>query len=458
MACPPTINPWLCEKLKQMGVIKDPPSSPSGPTLSLLIQIEPKAANDVIATLRKMGLSPSQPFFFNQFIEVSAPAALVPAIAQIPGVVKVNYNMPVSIPSVSASYVIPPFPVLPQAPINPPPSISPLAANDKFIPTSLARQVMGLPEDNVLRNTLVAVLDTGGPWPWHPQVQGLTEVAMSFVPFEPSPLDGHGHGSWCTTAAIGKEANTTYGPVKGAATAGSKVIFAKVLSNLGMGKTSWIIKGMEWAYLQGAKVISMSLGGEPQGGVDDDPFCQVINTLYKVGVYTVVASGDSGPDLWTTASPGFCPNALTVGAYVITDNDISWFSSNGPSARWYKEHPQQWREDYAKYGDLIVKPDVVAPGGGRKDEKLRPWEYIYSGCTGYFCGTYSGSLMLGYPYEGLMGTSQSTPLVAGAVALAFDRGLISSIDDVKNRMKAAWGKEKDPRWGWGLLKWSIIAG
>jgi subtilisin family serine protease len=317
---------------------------------------------------------------------------------------------------------------------------------------------MGLPEDNVLRNTLVAVLDTGGPWPFHPQVQGLEEVAMSFVPFEPSPLDGHGHGSWCTTAAIGKEANTTYGLVKGAATAGSKVIFAKVLSNLGMGQTSWIIKGMEWAYLQGAKVISMSLGGEPQGGVDDDPFCHVINTLYKVGVYTVIASGDSGPDLWTLDSPGFCPNALTVGAYVIMDNDISWFSSNGPSARWYKEHPQQWREDYAKYGDLIVKPDVVAPGGGRKDERLRPWEYIYSGCTGYFCGTYSGSLMLGYPYEGLMGTSQATPLVAGAVALAFDRGKISSIDDVKKRMKAAWGKEKSPRWGWGLLRWQVIAG
>jgi len=150
MACPPNVNPWLCEKLKQMGVIKDPPGSPSGPTLSLLIQIEPRAANDVITALRRMGLSPSQPFFFNQFIEVSAPAALVPAIAQIPGVVKVNYNMPVGIPSVSASYVIPPFPVLPQSPINPPPSISPLAANDKFMPTSLARQVMGLPEDNVL--------------------------------------------------------------------------------------------------------------------------------------------------------------------------------------------------------------------------------------------------------------------------------------------------------------------
>ena len=57
-----------------------------------------------------------------------------------------------------------------------------------------------------------------------------------------------------------------------------------------------------------------------------------------------------------------------------------------------------------------------------------------------------------------MGTSQATPLVAGAVALAFDRGKISSIDDVKKRMKAAWGKEKDPRWGWGLLRWQVIAG
>jgi hypothetical protein len=74
MACPPNINPWLCEKLKQMGVIKDPPGSPSGPTLSLLIQIEPRAANNIIAALRRMGLSPSQPFFFNQFIEVSAPS------------------------------------------------------------------------------------------------------------------------------------------------------------------------------------------------------------------------------------------------------------------------------------------------------------------------------------------------------------------------------------------------
>ena len=112
-----------------------------------------------------------------------------------------------------------------------------------------------------------------------------------------------------------------------------------------------------------------------------------------------------------------------------------------------------------KLDDDKIAREVVAPALLLiQAERLRPWEFIYSGCMGYFCGTYSGSLMLGYPYEGLMGTSQATPLVAGAVALAFDRSKISSIDDVKQRMKAAWGREKSPRWGWGLLRWQVIAG
>jgi len=459
MGCPSNINPWLCEKLKEKGLLKDPPGN-QGPMLNLLIEIEPSAYNDVASYLQKMGLSPSAPFFFGKYIEVRVPSALVPQIASIPGVKKINYNMPVSIgrrindPLLgqleNVTVEIPPFPNIPL----PAPPGSPVHQNYLFIPTSVSRKVLELPEDSILKKTLIAVVDTGSPWSFHPQVQGLTLNIQSFVPGEALAYDNMGHGTWCTTASMGKSAQTTYGLVQGSATAGNTVIVAKVLDVAGSGDTSWIIKGMEWAYLQGAKVISLSLGGTPQGGVNDDPFCDVVNTLYNAGTYSVIAAGNSGPDDYTIGSPGFCPKALTVGAYSITDKDVSYFSSRGPSASWYKTHKEQWEQDYEEYGDYLIKPDVVAPGGGRASEKSTPQELLYSGCMGWFCGFYDGQPL--YPFEGMMGTSMATPQVAGLVALAIDTGKIFSTDQVKNKMSASWGDKKSNSWGWGLIKWPVL--
>ena len=103
----------------------------------------------------------------------------------------------------------------------------------------------------------VAVLDTGVDQK-HPDLAGRISEAVSFVPDETAD-DGNGHGTH-TTSTVGGDGAASNGLEKGVAP-GSNLIMGKVLSNSGQGDDSWVIAGMQWAVAEGAKVISMSLGG-----------------------------------------------------------------------------------------------------------------------------------------------------------------------------------------------------
>ena len=78
----------------------------------------------------------------------------------------------------------------------------------------------------------------------------------------------------------------------------------------GFGKTSWILKAMNAALEWGADVISMSLGGQQQGRVGEDPYTRFIEANCKEnagdedGAIFVVAAGNAGADGYTIGSPG----------------------------------------------------------------------------------------------------------------------------------------------------------
>lgn len=231
----------------------------------------------------------------------------------------------------------------------------------------------------------------------------------------------------------------------------ANLIHIKVLHGLfGFGNQMDIIKGMELAWMHRAKVISMSLGGdECQGGCYEAdggpcPECKTVKALTDEGVIIVIAAGNSGPDEWTIGCPGCSPSAITVGSYGITDDSVVWFSSRGP------QNPQN--KDKMAITDETMKPDILAPGGGRKNKEDIPDEVLYSGEYGIMAGMYSGvKEPLGY---GCMhGTSQSTPACAGLIACLLEGGLIKTPDDFK-RICRERGQPKGPDGGWGVVKLS----
>ncbi|WP_433364675.1 S8 family serine peptidase [Actinoplanes sp. CA-142083] len=221
----------------------------------------------------------------------------------------------------------------------------------------------------------VAVLDTGADLD-HPDLAGRVSQAVSFVPGE-TARDGNGHGTH-TLSTVGGSGSASGGAERGVAP-GADLLVGKVLADAGYGEDSWIIAGMEWAAGQGARVISMSLGGSsPSDG--SDPLSQAVNRLTEqTGALFVVAAGNTGSEA-SISAPGAADAALTVAA-VDSDDQLAYFSSMGP-----------------RIGDYALKPDIAAPG------------------VDILAAKAGGTADSGW-YQTLSGTSMATPHVAGAAAL-----------------------------------------
>ncbi|PUB29927.1 subtilisin family serine protease [Promicromonospora sp. AC04] len=220
----------------------------------------------------------------------------------------------------------------------------------------------------------VAVLDTGID-PTHPDLADQIAASATFVPTEDYVEDYIGHGTHVASTIAGTGAASD-GLERGVAP-GARLHVGKVLDSNGQGLESWIIAGMEWAARdQDARVVSMSLGGEPAGA--DDPMAQAVDELTaETGALFVTAAGNGGPR--TISTPALADSALTVGAVDATDT-LAGFSSTGPAL------------------DGGIKPEVTAPGV----DVLAARSQLVRG---------SGM------YTTMSGTSMATPHVAGTAAL-----------------------------------------
>ncbi len=89
-----------------------------------------------------------------------------------------------------------------------------------------------------------------------------------------------------------------------------------------------MIAGMEWAAAEAkAKVVNLSLGGDPSDGTD--PVSLALNQLSRQhGTLFVVAAGNRGADR-TVSTPAAADEALAV-ASVTKSDQLSPFSSRGP--------------------------------------------------------------------------------------------------------------------------------
>ncbi|MFJ7159887.1 S8 family peptidase [Streptomyces sp. NPDC101118] len=224
----------------------------------------------------------------------------------------------------------------------------------------------------------VAVLDTGVDQT-HPDLKGVEKAEKNFSN-SPDSKDRHGHGTH-VASTIGGSGARSGGLYKGVAP-GVRILDGKVLGDDGFGNESDIVSGMQWAVDQGAKVVSMSIGG--QDGPDVDPKEDAVARLSSKALF-VVAAGNDGDKNGTVNSPGSAPAALTVGA-VDKQDRLAEFSSRGPTATG------------------VLKPDVTAPGVDITAAR-----------------TTQGPDGPGDGYLPMSGTSMATPHVSGAAALLFQQ-------------------------------------
>jgi serine protease AprX len=187
------------------------------------------------------------------------------------------------------------------------------------------------------------------------------------------------------------------------------------------------------------RVINLSLGRPVFESYKLDPLCQAVEAAWQAGIVVVTAAGNSGRDnslgtngYGTIISPGNDPYVITVGAMNTKGTTYRWddviasYSSKGPTLI-----------------DLIVKPDLVAPGNNivsvlapnstlatQYPQTLVPDNYYETGTVSGNSGTYLR----------LSGTSMATPVVAGAAAILIQQNPNITPDQVKARLMKTAGK------------------
>ncbi|WP_261663085.1 S8 family peptidase [Deinococcus sp. Marseille-Q6407] len=231
----------------------------------------------------------------------------------------------------------------------------------------------------------------------HPELAGKLN---SFAEFDAegnrvngaAPHDTTNHGTHTAGLLVGK----TVGVAPDA-----KVISALVLPN-NSGTFAQVIAGMQYvidpdgnpATDDGAQVVNMSLG--IPGSWNE--FRVPVTNMLNAGIVPVFAIGNYGPAAGSTGSPGNLPEAIGVGA-VDSAGNVASFSSRGPAI---------WNINGQNV--QVTKPDIAAPG------------------------VEITSAFPGGGYGALSGSSQASPIAAGAVALMLQAKPGSSVDAVKNAL------------------------
>lgn len=274
-------------------------------------------------------------------------------------------------------------------------------------------------KEGILGRVKVAVIDSdaGLNVLSHPQIMG---GATMYCVRRALRGATNGHGTHVGTTIGGNMVSLSVGGRSAnciGIAPGSSLIFIKsLLTPMGFGMTSDIIEGIYYAVKLGARVINMSLGGEPEERKEDDPLCIALSQVPK-DVIVCVASGNNGKNY--VGSPAYCNNVLAINAMD---------PSTGEKA------------DFSQYG--------------KESAFLMPGVDIFSGVA---TGSLLDILGRGVPgYSSLSGTSMATPHASGMVALYieyFDKlGYRLTRDDFI-RIGESYGEKFTEERGYGPLYW-----
>ena len=277
----------------------------------------------------------------------------------------------------------------------------------------------------------IAVLDTG-IFPHIDFMLPTNRIAAfkDFVSGNSKPYDDHGHGTHICGICAGNGA-ASMGYYQGVAPK-SHLIVGKILDRNGNGNLPAILDGIRWVIatmpLYHTRILNISAGTNPPvnlrakhdaytytgagrknhgAGVPDPTdaiLVQAVNEAWNAGLIVVAAAGNNGPEPMSVTAPGISSEIITVGAsddyhpVYIHGQKVIGFSGRGPT----------WEQE--------KKPDVTAPGC-----------HIMSCHNRFFRGRYT--------YTQRSGTSMSTAIVSGCIALLLEKYPSMTNADVKQRLQ-----------------------
>lgn len=269
----------------------------------------------------------------------------------------------------------------------------------------------------------VAVIDTG-IFP-HPDFGNRIIAFEDFVNNRPYIYDDNGHGTHVSGIIAGDgKLNAKY---KGIAP-GCNLIGIKVLDKNGMGNSTKLINALSWIINNrekyNIKVANISIGAKADEEYEQSQLVKMVDKAWDYGIAVIVAAGNDGPASKSITTPGISRKVITVGA----SDDYVQVSINGRQSHEYSGR--------GPTRECIKKPDVVAPGSR-----------IVSCCP------MGDRAFFSKPYTNKSGTSVSTPIVSGAVALYYGVRNKATNKDVKIAIKNTSKNLGMPhsKQGWGLL-------
>ncbi len=251
------------------------------------------------------------------------------------------------------------------------------------------------------RGVKVAILDTGvQDDPHHAELYNSILLTADFTGEGGHDKDFSGHGthvSGIVTADGVFDISGTSNLATGVAP-GADIIVGKVCGSSGCPEDV-IVLGIEWAELQGADVMNLSLGGGLSFGEncdgDGDEVVNAVNLAVANGIVATISSGNDYSKNGVSY-PGCASGAIAVGAVDKSDK-VARFSNSGPAM------------------------DIVAPG--------------VSILSTYSCNDDDLNLDCASTwYAYLSGTSMSSPHVAGVVALMLEKNPDLTVDQIKDAL------------------------
>ncbi len=265
----------------------------------------------------------------------------------------------------------------------------------------------------------VAILDTG----IYPHIDFDDRITAFYdvLRRRASVYDDNGHGTHIS-AIIGGTGAGSEGRYCGVAP-GCSLISVKVLDAKGNGFASDVLTGLHWIREQrerlGIRIVNISVGSYSRRNMSENSsLVRGVDAAWDDGLVVVVAAGNKGPGRMTVTTPGISRKVITVGCsddykeVNVMGNRMVDYSGRGPT------------------GACICKPEIIAPGAGivscSNDRKQ---------------------------YSIKSGTSMSTPIVAGALALLLEKYPDMNNRDVKLRLRERAVDLGLPRnqQGWGML-------
>ncbi len=282
------------------------------------------------------------------------------------------------------------------------------------------------------KNITIAFLDTGiAPLKDFTYPSNRILAFKDFINNKTEPYDDNGHGTHVAgiCAGNGTMSNGKYAGIAPMA----NIISIKTLNNKGSGNSSDVLAGIQWvidnAKRYNIRIANLSIGTEPQAS--DDPLVKAVEYAWDKGIIITTAAGNNGPKSGTITSPGISKKVITVG----TSNDNNLVSISGTSVINFSGR--------GPTSECVIKPDILAPGtdivscltptpySEGKDELKKIDEH----------------------YMKLSGTSMSTPMIAGSIALLLEKCPNMTPDDVKYALKCSAIDLNYPknRQGWGII-------